>query len=202
MLGNPDMPPLDLFLCNTTGETHTGLHYDPVTLRKSVGERSAVEPAGSGAALQTDRKDKRKKLRRSNAFNPHDEKPSFLKLLSTCRGECAGGDACLKQASASASAGIVKESGSGSRDHVDDENVPLVDEKETGTFYKVWAMSSSDSPDVPRQKLEDALDTLSFEFREHPTLPGDPSDATKSVSGALDKTKGLLLPLKHCAFRC
>ena len=42
---------------------------------------------------------------------------------------------------------------------------------------------------------------MSFEFREHPTLPSDPSDATKFVSEALDKNKGLLLPLKHCAFR-
>ena len=62
-------------------------------------------------------------------------------------------------------------------------------------------MRPSDLPDEPRLKVEDAIDTLSFEFREHPTLPGDPSDASKAVSGAFDKTIGLLLPLKHCAFR-
>ena len=28
-----DMPPLDLYLYNTTNASHTGLHYDPVTVR-------------------------------------------------------------------------------------------------------------------------------------------------------------------------
>ena len=29
-----DMPVLDMYLYNTTGDSHTGLHYDPVTVRE------------------------------------------------------------------------------------------------------------------------------------------------------------------------
>ena len=101
-------------------------------------------------------------MRRSNDFNPHDEKPSLKNIASRCSGDCAGGDACLGQASVHASGSVVQESASGSPDQVGDEDKPLVDEKETGFVYNVWAMSPSDSPDVPRQKLEDAIDTLSF----------------------------------------
>ena len=57
-------------------------------------------------------------------------------------------------------------------------------------------------PDVPRQQLEDELDTLSFEFRDYPTLPSDPlSEGIAALKGSLDENKGLLLPPKHCAFR-
>ena len=61
-------------------------------------------------------------------------------------------------------------------------------------------MSGVDSPDEARYKLEDELDTLSFEFRENPTLPSVSSDKTKAVAGALAQDTALLLPLKHCAF--
>ena len=77
-LGGPDVPALDLFLNNSTGETRTGLHYDLVTLAESIAESSAVEPTGIEAALPTARKAKKKKLRRTNGFNSHDEVPSFF----------------------------------------------------------------------------------------------------------------------------
>ena len=36
-----DMPALDMFLYNTTDDSHTGLHYDPVTVRE-------VNPVSNG----------------------------------------------------------------------------------------------------------------------------------------------------------
>ena len=75
-----------------------------------------------------------------------------------------------------------------------------MDEKDKDPFYIVYSMGGVTSPDEARYTLEDALETLSFEFREHPTLPSDASDKTNHVAGALAKDTALLLPLKHCAF--
>ena len=40
-----DMPALDMYLYNTTEDSHTGLHYDPVTVRE-------VNPVSSGKKIQ------------------------------------------------------------------------------------------------------------------------------------------------------
>ena len=125
----------------------------------------------------------------------------FLRISRKCSGACMGGDACAESAASKSSVGVTENSISESDEVIDDGDAPLVDEKEIGTLYEVWAMNPLDLQDDIRLKLEEAIDTLSFEFRDHPTLPGDPSDPTKAVSGALDKNVGLLLPLKHCAFR-
>ena len=84
-----------------------------------------------------------------------------------------------------------------------DEHVSesFVDDKDTDPFYTVFAMNGVLSPDEARYNWEDSLETLSYDFRDHPTLPSDFSDKTRAVSGALDTDKALVLPLKHCAFK-
>ena len=87
------------------------------------------------------------------------------------------------------------------RASLDESDQPLLDDKEVGAFYMVYSMRGESSPDVARYQLEDELHTLSFEFRDHPTLPSDPLDPKHAMSGALDKSKALFLLSKHCAFR-
>ena len=200
-LGNAKIPPQNLLLYNSTGNSHTGLHYDPVTEIMSRVDGRAVDSTVSEAGLPNVRTDKKKRLRRSHCANPHDEMPSYLNISRRCRGDCAGGDTCTESAASKASVSVAENGINECHKDIDDGDAPLVDEKEVGTLYEVWAMEPSGLPDDLRLKLEEAIHTLSFEFRDHPTLPGDPSDASKAISGALDKTIGLLLPLKHCAFR-
>ena len=50
-LNSSDVPALDLYLYNSTGEAVTGFHYDPVTFRESFDD-SAVEPTGGASAIQ------------------------------------------------------------------------------------------------------------------------------------------------------
>ena len=95
-------------------------------------------------------------MRKSNAFSPHDEEPSFLKLASRCSGKCAGGEACADASLGSGSGRGVEKANKDSSGHIDTEGALLVNEKETGPFYKVYSMRSSESPDVSRLKLEDA----------------------------------------------
>ena len=104
--------------------------------------------------MQTDRKEKRKKLRKLNAYSPHDEKPVFLKLGSRCRGNCADCEACAEARSGDASGGgNVVDTKTSSVETVA-EDVPLVDSKETGLFYRVFSMPTRESPDIERYRLE------------------------------------------------
>ena len=67
-------------------------------------------------------------------------------------------------------------------------------------FYEVSTLRATDTPDLLRMALHDALETLSYNFRAYPTLPSDPSNSREPLSCALDSDKALYLPLKHCAF--
>ena len=149
-----DLPALKLFLCNTTGNTHTGLHYDPVTVAPSRGGASSSPAAGEESGVQTDRKEKRKKVRKLNAYSPHDEKPVFLKLGSRCRGNCADCEAFAEARSGDASGGgNVVDTKTSSVETVA-EDAPLVDSKETGLIYRVFSMPTRESPDIERYRLE------------------------------------------------
>ena len=123
----------------------------------------------------------------------------FLKIKSTCSGNCL-------DAACSATRTSLCDKTERGNDTIEDvclnenENEPLVNGCDAALFYSVFSMRGLDSPDKARYVLEDALDTLSFEFREYPTLPSDSCEKTKAVVGALDKDKALVLPLKHCAF--
>ena len=66
-------------------------------------------------------------------------------------------------------------------------------------FYEVLSMGAS-TLDVLRYALHDALDTLSYFFREYPTLPSNPSQKAEPLLCALETDKAVYLPLKHCAF--
>ena len=195
-----DMPALDMFLYNTTEDSHTGLHYDPVTVRE-------VNPGSNGKNIEETedatpgvRRSGRKRLRKTGALNPHDEVPSFLKIEPKCDGNCVDESACAAKLRPGVD-GDVRRSSS-IEDACPDEvgSEPQVNEKDKDPFYIVYFMSGVDSLDEARYMLEDTLDTLSFEFREDPTLPSVSSDKTKAVAGALAKDKALVLPLKHCAF--
>ena len=53
----------------------------------------------------------------------------------------------------------------------------------------------------PRAALEQALETLSGELRQCPTLPADPEDQERPWMAARSEESAVLLPAKHCAFR-
>ena len=195
-----DMPALDMYLYNTTEDSHTGLHYDPVTVRE-------VNPVSNGKTIQANEKatpavtrSGRKRLRKTGALNLHDEVPSFLKIKAKCVGNCFDESACAAKLRPGVDGDAARRSSieDARPDEVGSE--PEVNEKDKDPFYIVYSMSGVNSPDKARYMLEDTLDTLSFEFREHPTLPSVSSDKTKAVAGALAKDTALLLPLKHCAF--
>ena len=75
-----DMPTLDMYLYNTTGDSHTGLHYDPVTVREVNLRSNDKENEDTEEAIPGVRRSKRKRLRKIGASNPHDEPSVFLKL--------------------------------------------------------------------------------------------------------------------------
>ena len=56
------------------------------------------------------------------------------------------------------------------------------------------------STDMLRARLEDALDTLSYNFRRYLTLPADAANCLETLARACDEDCAILLPLKHCAF--
>ena len=68
-------------------------------------------------------------------------------------------------------------------------------------FYEVYAMDDEKTPDLLRKELHDALHTLSYDFRDYPTLPADPCNSMKEFPSSRSKEAALLLPSKHCAFR-
>ena len=146
------------------------------------------------------RRDGRKRLRKPNAANPHDEALRFLKIKSKCGGHCADEGKCSAKVTPACSKSAIGSSSIEDASQDDQASEPLIDYKEAAPFYTVFAMSGVSSPDESRYMLEDTFDTLSFEFREHPTLPSDSADKTKAVSGALDNDKASVLPSKHCAF--
>ena len=83
-----DMPPLDLYLYNTTEHGYTGVHYDPVTVREVNKRSSHIQVSNSECGTAGVKRIKQKRLRKTTAFNPHDETPSFLKNRSKCNGQC------------------------------------------------------------------------------------------------------------------
>ena len=76
----------------------------------------------------------------------------------------------------------------------------IPEEEEYNGFYTVRGYEFGHSPDKLRDELEKALNTMSFLFREHPTLPANPADTTQPLQEAFSDECGLLLPRKHCAF--
>ena len=67
--------------------------------------------------------------------------------------------------------------------------------------YQVLALDGEDTPDVLRKDLHEALDLLSYMFRDYPTLPADPCNPACALPGARANDVALVLPPKHCAFK-
>lgn len=120
----------------------------------------------------------------------HDEKPSFLNILPRHREQ----KVCMGCADKDCSSCANKVALDVPNNEI--ENMGVSSEK---LFYEVLSMGAG-TPDVLRYALHDALDTLSYFFREYPTLPSNPSHKTEPLLCALETDKALYLPLKHCAF--
>ena len=83
-------------------------------------------------------------------------------------------------------------------DVADEDNI---DEDASADVYVVEPpLSAGASPDILRALLEDALDTLSFNFRKYLTLPADGAFLLKPLPDAYAEDCAIALPLKHCAF--
>ena len=121
----------------------------------------------------------------------HDEKPSCLKILprNTPQDVSQG---CEKKSCASFVKDIEAD--------VPNNDIDMFVESTEKLFYEVATLRATDTPDLLRMALHDALETLSYNFRAYPTLPSDPSNFREPLSCALDSDKALYLPLKHCAF--
>ena len=76
----------------------------------------------------------------------------------------------------------------------------LVEDETHADFYVVEHLPADASPEKLRARLEDALDTLSYNFRTYPTLPVDAANCLEPLARAYDEDCAILLPLKHCAF--
>ena len=76
----------------------------------------------------------------------------------------------------------------------------MIEEDTLADLYVVEPLSADASPDKLRAQVEDALDTLSFNFRKFPTLPADASHCLEPLPEAYAANVGIVLPLKHCAF--
>ena len=74
---------------------------------------------------------------------------------------------------------------------------------ENGTqadFYIVEPLSVNASPDNLQTTSEEALETLSYHFRQFPTLPADDTNKSKPLPAAYAEDVAIVLPRKHCAF--
>ena len=76
----------------------------------------------------------------------------------------------------------------------------LVADETHADLHAVEPLPADASPDKLRARLEDALDTLSYDFRTYPTLPADAANCLEPLARACDEDCAILLPLKHCAF--
>ena len=85
----------------------------------------------------------------------------------------------------------------GSKEYV----VGDLDEDEThADLYVVEPLPADASPGKLRARLEDALDTLSYNLRKYPALPAGAADFLEPLARAYDEDCAILLPLEHCAF--
>lgn len=141
--GGEGLPPQELILyCNSSAST-IGLHYDPMVLRPSGraskrqgrGKMQAQtkEPLSSGGAR------KRRKQQVHDEVDPHDEVPTFMRVVSNRRGVEAA---------------------------VESGDVPLNDNNADADnmFYEVSAMDEWDTPDVLRKKCRRHWITYRFSF--------------------------------------
>ena len=94
---NSNMPALDLHLYNTTANSHTGVHYDPVAVPEVKPKKNETKTLEGETVRPVLKRDRGKRLRKSTAFNPHDESPSFLQIKSRCDGNCADGAVCSEK---------------------------------------------------------------------------------------------------------
>ena len=78
--------------------------------------------------------------------------------------------------------------------------IDVVEDETHADLYVVDLCPADDSPVKLRARLEDALDTLSYNFREYPTLPADAANSLEPLARAYDEACAILLPLKHCTF--
>ena len=200
------LPPLDIFLYNTTGKQTTGYQYDPVFFLDRR-KRPRLTPDSKTKKEGITQSSQPKVLPASSMSNVKSKRleglqkqiPTYLNAVDPFRRTCesavctSGCDKQNKQADMN--------NDTNSKSELDDfiaDAIPM--EEEYNGFYTVRGYDFKGSPDKLRDELEQALHTLSLLFREHPTLPADHSDLTKPLQEALSEECGLLLPCKHCAF--
>ena len=63
----------------------------------------------------------------------------------------------------------------------------VVEDKMHADVYVVESFPADASPDKLRARLEDGLDTLSYNFRKHPTLPADAATYLEQLARADDE---------------
>ena len=119
---------------------------------------------------------------KQDEVDPHDENPTFMRLTPP---RCSSG--MLR------GIGISNEEDCISSTECKDGSGDDVNVIEDNMFYEVCAMDDEDTPDVLRKDLHTALDMLSYSFRDHPTLPSDPSDAVKAFPSCTSNEAALLL---------
>ena len=193
--GAEDIPPQDIVLYCNSDASITGFHYDPMVLRQS-GRVSKSQGRGKTEArvnkdpLSSGVSRKRPKTSGKDEVDPHDEEPTFMRVVSNRRGGLLPGGSGLQPS---------KESG---KDAVESKDVSLNENTADADnmFYKVSAMDQWDTPDYLRTDLEEALEDLTLRFRAHPTLPADPANPFEEFPSSASNDKAILLPSKHCAF--
>ena len=75
-----------------------------------------------------------------------------------------------------------------------------IEDEVQADVYVVEPLRADESPDTLRTNLEEALDTLSYNFMKFPTLPADGEDSCEPLPAAYADDIAIVLPSKHCAF--
>ena len=76
----------------------------------------------------------------------------------------------------------------------------MIENETRADFYVVEPLRADASPDILRALLEDALDTLSYYFKQCPTLPADGDNRCEPLPAAHAQDAAIVFPLKHCVF--
>jgi hypothetical protein len=183
-----NVAPCDIGVYNLTGQAYCGFHYEPLY------EAGGVPPPPVPSALPGhERPSKKPKADGTKPAAATSQAASAERPAKKQKGDGNRPAAVAPQATPAGAAGPGQ-----SKPHA----AAMQDKADTSAvFYRISALPSGDpSHGDLRDLLQQALELVGENLREHPTLPSDPLDAEVANAQALLEDAAVELPVTHCAF--
>ena len=183
-----NVAPCDIGVYNFTGQAYCGFHYVPL---HDAGE---VPPPPAPSALPGhERPPKKAKGDGNKPAAATSQASAAERPAKKQKGDGNSPAAVPPQATPAGTEGPGQ-----SKPH---EASPQHKADISAVFYRISALPSGDpSHGDLRDLLQQALELVGENLREHPTLPSDPLDAEVADAQALLEDAAVELPVTHCAF--